>query len=502
MPGLMLNEDDSHFYACRPPEKINRDGVYELVDHYISPPMKELIFNVNAMRANFPSRVWPRVWDGFDPGQGLDQPKLRAVPAEHRQRVWEMYRNLSSLDIPRCWIERVRHHGRSAWLSVRMNDVHDVDNLDLPGHSPFWRDHPEYWRVPDPQRFTTWTDRAFDYGHQPVGEYFVSLIEEVFDRYDVDGLELDWMRFPLHFRPGFEDEGREILIDFHRRVRALADSHAGRRGHPIRIGVRVPSRPQTAWAMGLDAVAWVKEKLVDLVVITPFWPTIEFDMPIELWRELLAGSGATLAAGLEICVRPSPKVWPKHDDLVLNTAETALGAAASLLDRGADRIYLFNYMDSGTTVQDPDDYRSILNRAGDPSTIVDQPRRHVVTYSDTVAPGEPEALALPSLCRAGQPSRFRLHIGPKPERGTARVFVGCGENGNQDTSPLEVHVNGTRCTPGEYPLPRPIHPVVRQVRGFAIPEGILHRGYNCVEVSSASPDPHEVFWIEIRIEPA
>jgi hypothetical protein len=329
----------------------------------------------------------------------------------------------------------------------------------------------------------------------------MALIKELLERYDMDGLELDWMRFGFHFKIGFEEEGRRLLIDFHKQVRALADQHARRLGHPIKIGVRVPSRPQTARGLGLDAIAWAKQGLIDMIVITPFWATVEFDMPVELWKELLGDSKVILAAGLEINLRPHIKVWPKYPENMSNSAETVFGAAASLLHRGADRIYLFNYMDSVTTVDNPADYPEILNKAGSLETIVGNSRRHVVTFMDTWAPGEPQAHLLPAQCGKNMTASFRIHIGPKPKNGTAQVYVGMGENGSLDVSALEVRVNGKLCPSSCQSLPIPFHPVVQKVGGFEIPIGILHDGYNVVEVTGTLDQSHEINWIEIMIRP-
>ncbi len=500
MPGLMLNEDDSHFYACRTADKLTPEGVHELVDHYATPQMREMVFNVNAMRANFPSKVWTTVWEGFDPKLGLDQPRMMKLPEEWRENAHKAYTRLMDLDLPKHWIQRVREHGKTPWLSIRMNDVHEVQDIEYFSHSTFWREHPEYWRVPDKERFLDWTDRSLDFQHQAVREYTMKLIEEVLERYDFDGLELDWMRFPMHFKPGFEEQGRQTLIEFHREIRALANRYAQQRGHAIQIGVRVPSRPDVARNIGLDAVAWAREGLVDLVAITPFWATIEFDMPVELWRDLLAGTNVTLAAGLEICLRPTPHIPEAYTkELVLNTAETAYGAAAALLHRGADRIYLFNYMDSGTTVKDPEDYRAILNGAGQLDTLQSRPRRHVVTYPDVHAPGQPETHALPARCFQRWPARFRIPIGPAPKKGTAGVFVGLGEKGNQNLDELSVRVNGVLCSRSEREIPSPIHPVARKVAGFDIPDGVLHDNHNYVEVNTTSPEEYEICWMEIMI---
>ena len=65
---------------------------------------------------------------------------------------------------------------------------------------------------------------------------------------------------------------------------------AERLGHPVKLGVRVPSRPETARMLGMDGVAWAKEGLVDVVAPSPFWATCEFDIPMQEWGRLLEGS--------------------------------------------------------------------------------------------------------------------------------------------------------------------------------------------------------------------
>ncbi len=101
---------------------------------------------------------------------------------------------------------------------MRMNDVHNVDDVDNYIHSSFWRKHPDYWRVPGGKG---WTDRALDYGIPEVREHAMAYVRELLERYDPDGIELDWMRFGYHFRPGKEAEGKALLTQFMREARSL-----------------------------------------------------------------------------------------------------------------------------------------------------------------------------------------------------------------------------------------------------------------------------------------
>ena len=503
MPGLALNEDDSHFYFSRTADQMTVEGLKEMVDHYASPQMREILFNPNAMRVSCASTVWDPIWKGYDPDAGLDQPLF----AEHRKsdpdidvsgvqrwvyNAWLLdQRKINPYEV---WLAYTREKGISAWISMRMNDVHDVHNPGSVLHADLWRNRPDLRRVP--YRFETWPDRAFDYGQKEVREYHLALIKEYFERFDLDGLELDWMRFGYHFRPGHEERGRKLLTEFLAEVRRLAKDAAERLGHPVNVGARVPARPQTARGLGMDAIEWARLGLVDMVVPTPFWTTSDFDIPIEQWKELLCGLPVTLAAGLELGIAPYPQAW--QAGRMSNTAETVRGAAASFFHRGADRLYLFNYMDSDTTVDETTDYHQILHQAGSIETAIAHPRRHVVTFTDTWPPGDPMPLALPTECRKGKTAAFRIHIGPKPKDRSARVFIGLGEAGNRDGRALEVRVNGELCSASDAPSGS-VPKIVKETAGFDIDVSALNDAYNVVEVTGKSDQPHQIVWAEIRI---
>lgn len=436
--GLCLNEDNSHWFFTRAGQAHTAESVASFVDQYAGTQVRELLLSGNSQRTSFASKVWDPVWKGYDPAGPDDQPLLRSTAAEGRagarkwiHTAWELAEK--GIDPYSLWIERARRKGMSPWVSMRMNDLHNVDDPDSYLHGSFWREHPDFRRMP--WRTTDWRDRAFDYGQEAVREYHFKLIEEYAARYDFDGLELDWMRFGFHFRPGRELEGGKLVTEFVRRARRLLDQWERKRGHRIRLGARVPSRPQTAINLGLDGAAWAREGLIQMLVVTPFWASVEPDMPMELWRRL-AGDQVTLAAGLELLLRP----YHNYRPLPFNSIETVRGAAASLLARGADRIYLFNYMDSQTEMPDRENYQALLRECGRLETLAGKPRRHVVTYSDTWAPGEPGGSQLPKALERGQWASFRLSIGPRLARPMARLQL-------EGVEVEELRANGDLCRP-------------------------------------------------------
>lgn len=494
--GLCLNEDNSHFFITRADRKLDAVAVDAFVDQYAGTQVRELILCPNAMRTSYGSGVWDPIWRGYDPNGTDDQllfaslkPEARKVARKWVHTAWQLHRD--GIDPYKRWIDRARYHGISPWISMRMNDVHNVDDERCYMHSEFWRQNPGLRRVQ--YRFVQWTDRAFDYGRPEVREHHLKLIRELAGRYDFDGLELDWMRFGFHFRPGYESEGAGYLTQFTAEVRSLLNDWEKRRGHKIRLGARVPSRPQTALGLGMDAVTWARYGLIDMLVVTPFWATVEPDMPIEIWKQLLHGTKVMLAAGLEVLIHP----YPDYSHRPTNSLETTRGAAATLLDRGADRIYLFNYMDSDTAISDIDNYGTLLRECGSLETLRGKYRRHVLTYSDTWAPGEASAYPLPANCSPGNWQAFRIPIGPRPTLGRIEARLGIEGVTREQMQSWQVRVNGDLCPlsgPPKLEPPRPEAPVF----AFNVPLQTIKQGYNLIEILPKSQG--KIVWVEVAAD--
>lgn len=203
--ALCFNEDHSHFFSTRAGQKLNAESVASFMDQYRGTQIREMILSANSMRTSFDSQAWDPIWKGYDPQGPDDQPLLQSTPQEARagarkwiHTAWDLAQR--RIDPYALWIARARRHGLAPWISMRMNDLHNVDDEASYMHSGFWRAHPEFRR--HPWRFAGTADRALDFGHSEVREYSFRLIEEYCARYDFDGLELDWMRFPHHLREG------------------------------------------------------------------------------------------------------------------------------------------------------------------------------------------------------------------------------------------------------------------------------------------------------------
>ncbi len=512
--GICINEDNGHFYSSRRPEQMTSTEVTALVDTYASfTGLKAVAFCVNVRRALFASKVWEPLYHGYDPEAGPDQPALAGLPPEARSLTngnqgMLMVHNLCMLaargiDHPALWLERCRHHGMEGWLSMRMNDVHHSGDLDYPWHSTFWRTRPDLWRVQ--HKHESWWDRAFDYGKQEVRDHHMMLIRELFERYDMFGFEMDWIRAIHHFAPGGEQVGSAILTDFIREVRLLADEWSLRRGHPIMLGVRVPEHPVSSQRLGMDAPLWIREGLIDQVVLSQWLSVIPFHPPIALWRELIADRPVTLSLNVSTSTMTFGAAWPRKG--VLNaTTELLRGCAAAAQHQGVQRINLFNfcYMEDKQT----DWLREIVANMHDPEIRDGQPRRFAVTYEEIAAPGEsdhsslPQRLDGPSGSRYGASAQLVPYVGSFAPDASAWAIVGFADDEEQPAGPeeLTVRLNSHCCdyAPNTV-LPKEFAPLVGKRFAFAVPPGVLHSGRNALEVASSS-GKGTIVWAEIYLD--
>lgn len=229
--GLLFNEDDTDFFGAH---RV-REGVDggALVDQYVDlladAGVTVLLTCPNARRTNYRSQVWDAYWDGYDPHGTDDQPFLQPVPKAQRggwrQLVHSMWAlDAQGVDYPARMAARARQRGISPWITLRMNDVHMNDNLEHPFHGTMFRQE-RFFRGGPASYFA----RALDYAHPEVRDYYRALVVEVLQRYDLDGLELDFMREPYLFAPGQEQAGAALLLDWLRGIRRLVHDASVRR---------------------------------------------------------------------------------------------------------------------------------------------------------------------------------------------------------------------------------------------------------------------------------
>ncbi len=469
---LIFNLDASEFF-------VGSFGpvVPKTIDDYVATlagtAVSDLFVCVNMQRANYRSKAWEADWDGYDPSLNDQQPFFAGIAPERAfEREW--YRNsyrwsLTGVDYPERMLAAARGRGMRGWISIRMNDAHYPTRPLHPYHSTFWRMHPE-WRL---------ANSSLDYSRPEVRKHYLSLVREVCERYDMNGLELDFMRHGHYFRPDEAHDGIAAMTGLVREARALTNAAARKRGHPVKLAVRVPSRPWIAAARGLDAVEWSRQRLVDLVVASPWWASSQSDVPVEAWRGLVRDFGVDVAAALEDGISSGAS---KRRTLHV---EEARGIALSALHRGADASYLFNWFTGPLVEWKKDIYRQFLTTASDVEALRSLPRRHPVTLVDPWADGEPGSPT--PLASRDRSLSLRIATGPGP-RPNDQVLVALGILSGPE--PTRVIVNSKTCD---------IAGSDEALRLYSVPPSATRDGYNLLQVTLG--ESTSLNWAEIRIVP-
>jgi hypothetical protein len=306
------------------------------------------------------------------------------------------------------------------------------------------------------------------------------------------------MRFANHFPPGYEDEGRTCLDAFMKDVRALADKYEKNRGHAIGLGARVPIEPETAFDMGMDGVGWALAGYVEYLAPSPFWHTSQADVPVERWKRQVDGTRCKITPCLEICLRQCHHPKCKMES-PFNSLETLKAAGRSFLDRGADAVYLFNYMDGQDFAYDEAGYREIINTLGDYDKMSRGLRRYILTFSDRRPEGVVSNERLPVELEKDAFHGYRLHTGKLQEGDPGLAVLSFLPGCENPENCVEVYINGHKCALKglcESAAPVPANPLF----AWGIPEEALKDGYQLVE-TRAKKDGAVLDWVEIAFEP-
>ncbi|NUQ01059.1 MAG: hypothetical protein HUU35_14515, partial [Armatimonadetes bacterium] len=255
--------------------------------------------------------------------------------------------------------------------SMRMNDTHDVAHRpDKPYllYPPLKEQHPEWlvgdWLKPTPHG--RWS--SVDYGRPEVRELAFRYLEEVCTNYDLDGVELDWLRHSCFFRSVAQggkasDAERGAVTDLMRRVRAMTEAIGQRRGRPILVAIRVPDSVDYCRDLGLDLETWLGEGLADILITTCYFRLNPWSYTVGLARRHGVVAYPCLSDS-----RVQGETRFRRGSL-----EGYRGRAANAWAAGADGIHLFNIFNPAAP-----QFREL----GSPAALRGKDKLFFVTYRD------------------------------------------------------------------------------------------------------------------------
>ena len=244
-------------------------------------------------------------------------------------------------------LEFCHAHDIPYFPSIRMNDVHD--SMNKPGNWSRWsvwkREHQEYLlgkqgdyqKHPNGSVKAWWSAKNFEVPE--VRDRQFRVLEEMCQVYDLDGLELDFLRAPIFFPPTrdmkpVDPKHIEIMNNFMRRVRKMTERAARERGRPLLVAVRVPMSVQRSLAIGLDLRTWFEEDLADILAIGGGYAPMAMAQSVQAMVEFARPFDVPVYACISSSGMKGEYGW--------DTVEAYRGAAMNIFHAGAG-VYLFNF---------------------------------------------------------------------------------------------------------------------------------------------------------------
>lgn len=333
-PRILFNNDGTFILgnAMHAGRALTCEDVRAYVDLVTNTPVTTYIICMNSSMPYYPSQVERHIGDatGTKHAAHGGLPHKGEVCEKYGtnvQRLAERKETVVSLVVGRC-----REVGMEVFTSMRVNDLHFTDRsvCNPPSQAEFWLDHPEY--DVGKEAVAGWHSAgAMNFEHQEVRAYKLALLREAMERFDPDGHEMDFMRFPVYFPAKRALADCPLMTDFIRQSRTIVKQAGRKTGKERLFGVRLPASVERCRKAGLDPHVWVKEGLVDFITVSAFFEDVP-TLPVAQFRQDLGESGVPIYAGLDHGVADPKGGWGLFRATVANRWR-----------EGADGLYFFNF---------------------------------------------------------------------------------------------------------------------------------------------------------------
>jgi hypothetical protein len=189
-------------------------------------------------------------------------------------------------------VDTLRNHGITVLANVRMNDHHGRPIQ----WTPWEREHKQ-WSLAKDTGARDWKSigalRHMDHAIEGVRDHRFSILEEIVEKFNVDGLQLDFGRTaPFLSEPKIENA--RFMTEYVKRIRKLLDDSVQKRQRDkMLLGVLLPWDLDFCKNEGLQVPQWIEQELVDY--LSPGeWYYADWNIPLDRWRELTKGTSCKL----------------------------------------------------------------------------------------------------------------------------------------------------------------------------------------------------------------
>ena len=398
------------------------------------------------------------------------------------------------------YVDRCRKTGQSPFISVRLNDGHHLQFVEQPKNksgmhciSRFYAEHPEYRIGPD---INDWDQHVHNWAIPEAREYKLKLIRELIERYDIDGVELDFMRHASYFR--LDETTRvqraRVMAGFVREVREALDGKGGRRRW---LCARVPCLVKIHDRLGIDLPEMVEAGL-DMINLSPTYFTQQVH-DVALVREM--APDATIYLEMCHCIMTGRSVGGYGDNRLFSRAtdQQFYTTAHVAYRRGADGVSLFNFVyfrEHGQPGRGPfnEPPFHVLDHLAEPEWLAKQPQWYVLAKAYNTP--------LPRHFGKGQSHAFELDMAPTEHQQEDGVFRVMAEDDISECK-WAASINGAALQPTAVVLKPIDHPYdagigsPKQYACFRCPRAIVKDGVNRIEITLTTGDKATVQYIDL-----
>ena len=417
---IVYNQDDSAVFI-QTDEPIEKEHVLGMVDEVARGGADCFLACVQNHKTSYPSDVWEPIWYEYKAHGTVFGRKGESWIRHARQamRLAEM-----GYDYPELVMKRCREKGIAPGISIRMDDAHyrgphSVGKSMVTARlAQFYQNTDLYLKGPDTERMGgSW---ALNYEKPEVREHYLALIRELVERYDMEVLDLDFMRHPPYFDRKDLDRHCETMTGFLHEVHTLCHSS----GRNISLMARVPSTPANCLGLGLDVGAWARERLVNGIALGMKNCT-GWEAPVDAFREITGENvsiypGTERQAGRTALVNTGRADESEKASATRWTREMFRGFAAGQLANGADGIYLFNFFVGNSQMMD------VLSGLAAPERLVGVKKAYRLTTYGTAHTEEADLpMQVPVTVPARQSRKFEMLLASEPEEVLVEAVAIC-----------------------------------------------------------------------------
>jgi hypothetical protein len=410
-------------------------------------------------------------------------------------------------DLVQLFVEACRARGIAPFISFRLNDAHHKEHVEakrgdrIPGGafsglSQFYHDHPEYRIGPNVQ---SGSQHVLNWAIPEVRARKLAFLAELCERYDVEGLELDFLRYYSFFQLGETsvEQRRAIQAGFIAEVRTLLDRTA-RGGRHRWLSVRIPSLLGAFDPLGIDVAAFARAG-VEMFNLSGYYPT-EQQTDAPAIKQSLPDAAVYLELTQTTQRGENVGAERKYDDFEFRrTTVSQMTTTAHLAyARGLQGISLFNFAyfrEHGTPGrgQFGEPPLAILPRLKDRAWLAEQPQEYFLARGaeDLRAERPLGSVPKPRMLQPGKPVELRLDLaapsGGWKSGGRLRVeasaAIGAGE---------------VRALCGEVML-ESVQDGPPNVRAWDVPVSAVRGGLNVVRLERIAGEGIQLLFVELAL---